>query len=290
MIAAITDFSKVLDDLAKVSGLQFIWHFTNAEWNRKVTGVQNSHNCNFCCKIKRENSGEMLKKCIYEHHVDEFFKSLKLRSPFIIHCHAGAMELIIPLILRSEFCGVLCVGTFRSPGKYGYNEYRKERMGLPEITENRLLQWGDFLGKLMQHYLEDRKLSDDTSQLISQTVTQDVRILRAVKFIRKHYRQKITAGETAMIANISKTRFTHIFTRETGYSFSDFLQRVRIGEARNLVEGSNMALGEIAESCGISDQSRMGVLFRRYFNTTPLKMRQYYREKILEAPPDSEKL
>ena len=93
-----------------------------------------------------------------------------------------------------------------------------------------------------------------------------------------------------MIANISKTRFTHIFTRETGYSFSDFLQRVRIGEARNLVEGSNMALGEIAESCGISDQSRMGVLFRRYFNTTPLKMRQYYREKILEAPPDSEKL
>lgn len=118
-------------------------------------------------------------------------------------------------------------------------------------------------------------------------LTQDIRILRAVKLIRRNFARPVKVEEAAQLANLSKAHFTHLFTNETGFSFSDFLQRVRVGSARSLVEGSDMPLSEIAERCGIQDQSRMGVLFRRYFNMSPREMRKHYRRQILELQPDT---
>lgn len=290
MIKPLRNFSKALASLSEASGLNFIWHFTNVEWKREVCANQNTHGCRFCRKIKNENSCELLKRCIQEHHIDEFFLSLKNRSPFIIHCHAGAMELIIPLIFGTEFCGVLCLGTFRSKEKCGYNEYRDAWQELPEISESKLLEWGDFLIALMKQYFDDHTAFAESDQLINQTLTQDIRILRAVKYIRENYPQKLTVEKISQVANMSKTHFIHLFSKETGYTFSDFLLRVRAGNARKLVEGSDMPLSEIADLCGFSDQCRMGVLFRRYFNTAPGKMRQHYREKILNSTQRSDDL
>lgn len=288
MLTELTNLSTALEKLSRITGLNFIWHFVNMEWKKEISSPQNGHYCTFCRRIKSEYSGELLKRCIKEHHSDEFFQSLKQRSPFVIHCHAGAMELVIPLIVNEVFCGVLCVGTFRSPQKYGYNEFIGEWQKLPEIKDKDLLQWGDFLNTLIKKYLDNQNMiPDGTTPLIPQVLTQDIRILRAVKLIRRNFARPVKVEEAAQLANLSKAHFTHLFTNETGFSFSDFLQRVRVNSARSLVEGSDMPLSEIAERCGIQDQSRMGVLFRRYFNMSPREMRKHYRRQILELQPDT---
>ena len=100
------------------------------------------------------------------------------------------------------------------------------------------------------------------------------RILWAAHYMRSRCRGPLTAGETAKACGLSVSRFLHLFRRETGYSFSDWLQRLRVAAACRLLEGSPYKLAEIAEISGIRDQSRMTYLFRRYLNTTPGKWRR----------------
>ncbi len=63
------------------------------------------------------------------------------------------------------------------------------------------------------------------------------------------------------------------------YSFSDWLQRLRVAHACRLLADSPYQLAEIAEISGIRDQSRMTVLFHRYLNMTPREYRISSRRK-----------
>lgn len=279
MLTELQKFSEMLEQLGKAAKLDFAWHFVNQEWLTAVREEQRDHSCFFCRQVKREFSRKLLRKCIKEHHETEFFQSLKLRKPYIIHCHAGAMELAVPVILKEEFSGVLCVGTFRSPGKCVYADFEKNRQLLPGIREEELLAWGNVLQTLISRYLGDMDVSPSGRPLLNQMLCQDSRILKAVVLMRLNFSRPVRVSEAAKEAGMSVSRFLHAFPKETGYSFSDFLQRIRVEHARRLVEGSDLPLGEVAERSGIGSQSRMGVLFHRYLGAAPRELRNLYRAR-----------
>ena len=277
MIAELKELSMLLDQLGQAAGLDFTWHFVNAEWREEVLECQRDHGCAFCRKIKLEHSRKYLRMCIEEHHEIEFRQALKQRQPFVIRCHAGAMELAVPIFVREEFIGILCVGTFRVPGIAGYPEFEKEREGLPVIHEEELSRWGGVLTALVQKYLFDLEVQTSGTPLLKQMLCTDTRILKAVVFLRNNFTRRIMVNELAREAGICLSRFLHLFPLETGYSFSDFLQRLRVEYARRLVEGSDLPLGEIARRSGMISQSRMGVLFHRYLGLSPRELRKRYR-------------
>ena len=277
MQAELRNFSAMLDDLSKASGLHFVWHFVDTERKEDIVDNQTNHRCPFCLKIKMETSRKYLRKCIAEHHEFEFRQALKHRSPFVIHCHAGAMELAVPIFIKEEFIGVLTAGTFRYSGSAGYPGFEKERENLPVIQEKDLTKWGKVLTTLAEQYLSGLHIASNSDPLLKQTHCLDTRILKAIALLRYNFTRKILVKEAAKEAGMCVSRFLHVFTKETGYSFSDFLQRMRVEHARRLVEGSDLSLEEIARCSGINSQSRMGVLFRRYLNTSPRELRKRYR-------------
>ena len=153
MLVELRNFSAMLDELSAASGLHFAWHFVDAERREDITASQQTHDCLFCMNIKRERSRGYLRKCIREHHEIEFNQALNRRAPFVIRCHAGAMELAVPIFIREEFVGVLTAGTFRSPGSAGYPEFEEERKNLPVIREAALMKWSKVLTTLAEQYL-----------------------------------------------------------------------------------------------------------------------------------------
>lgn len=280
MIAELKSFSMLLENLGRAAGLRFAWHFVNMEYKEDVVESQRSHSCLFCRKIKLEFSRTFLRKCIQEHHEYEFLQALKLRKPFIIRCHAGAMELAVPIFIREEFIGILTAGTFRNPGASGYPEYEAEWKALPVAHEDELMRWEKVLTDLAQQYLSGLNMPPRRTPLLEQMLCSDTRILKAVIFLQRNLTRKIMVKEAAKSAGICLSRFLHLFPQETGYSFSDYLQRLRIEHARRLVEGSDLPFGEIARRSGIPSQSRMGVLFHRYLNVSPRELRKRYRNSL----------
>ncbi len=274
MIPELMEFSKDLRSLAQFSELHFTWHFLDNSMLQSVDSTQTEHKSPFCLQLKREASKIQLRRCIHEHHEKEFRLALKERCPFVIHCHAGATELIVPIFVREEFLGILCAGTFFNPAHSGYRDSGEERRKLPCISEERLRNLGVLITAMAGRYLEKMELPSVRNPLLRQMLSHDLRIVRAVIYLRRHYAEPVQAEDVAADIHLCASHFLHIFPKETGYPFSDFLQRLRVESARKLVEGTDIPLSEIAEMCGIRYQSRMGVLFRRYLGTSPRDLRR----------------
>lgn len=73
---------------------------------------------------------------------------------------------------------------------------------------------------------------------------------------------------------VSPSHFTHLFKEAVGIGFREYLQRLRVAEAKHLIELTDLPVGAVASECGIPDQSRLARLFQRYWGVTPGALRR----------------
>jgi YesN/AraC family two-component response regulator len=81
----------------------------------------------------------------------------------------------------------------------------------------------------------------------------DYRINRVTRYISKHYAEKLTVKELARQVNLDEVYFGHLFKRETGITVHQYMTKVRVHNAENLLQGGGYKIHEVAELCGFSD-------------------------------------
>ena len=280
MLTPLLEFSKSLESLEIFGGVRFCWHFLDSSLLLSVPGVQTEHDRTPFCKKLKDVPG-MHRLCLQSHRKTAFARALRLREPFLLHCHCGCLELAVPWFPENRFAGILFAGTFADASVAGYSEFQKERSLLPVMEEPRLLALGRFLEDMMARQLAGLRFPESDPMLLPPVPTEDSRILLAAKYMRAHSSEKLTASRMAARVGLSLSRFLHLFSEEARFPFSDWLQRLRVSSALRLVEGSDVPFGTIAEVCGIIDQSRMTFLFRRYFGKTPRRMRAEARIRTM---------
>ena len=96
-------------------------------------------------------------------------------------------------------------------------------------------------------------------------------------YVRKHYREKIYLEPIAETLGISPTYLSKLFRKETGVSFQEFVNQVRVSRASDLLAYSDMSLDEIAVYVHFPSQSYFGKMFKRYRNTTPKAYRDRHK-------------
>ena len=87
-------------------------------------------------------------------------------------------------------------------------------------------------------------------------------IEKACVFMKQHYAEHIYLDQICRYAGLSKSTLLRAFTKSKGVTPYLYLQNIRIGEAKNLLE-QGVAPIEAALSTGFSDQSH----FTNYFNS-----------------------
>jgi AraC-like DNA-binding protein len=97
---------------------------------------------------------------------------------------------------------------------------------------------------------------------------------RALRYIYAEFRSPVTLEQAAVAVGVSPGYLSRIFNRELQCSFSDYVNAVRIREARRLLENTGRSVGEIAFDCGFSDHSYFSQVFRRHIGVTPSAYRQ----------------
>ncbi len=266
-------FSELLELFSAYSGMNFSWSFTD-DSDLVYLRQNQCYRTDPFCRIVKNTSPSFLKAC-RDCHLREFMKEARLvREPFLVHCHAGVELLAVPLFAKEELQGLLLGGCYYSRERKGYPAQEAERAKLPFANEKQLLALGRYLERAMQEHFGEICPEEHPLVLLHDSTTNDSRIFQAILYIKRNQTDKITVAETARMAGLSPSRFLFLFKRETGFSFSDFVQRLKVSKALRLVEGSDLAFGEIAECCGFIDQSRMSVLFNRYFGKSPGEMRK----------------
>lgn len=100
------------------------------------------------------------------------------------------------------------------------------------------------------------------------------KIQRVARYLDRNFRLPITLHEAAQMACLEDTYFSRQFKVLTGFGFLDYLTRIRLREAQQLLRSSHLPLGEISDLCGFSGGNYFGDVFRRYIGCSPTAYRK----------------
>lgn len=107
----------------------------------------------------------------------------------------------------------------------------------------------------------------------------------AMLFMGRHYkRHDLTLADIARAAGLSVAHFGRLFRREMGAPPMKHLTQVRIDRARELLNRSDLQVGEVGFAVGFADRLHFSRVFRQYVGVSP----QGFREGGWEISPPAD--
>lgn len=91
-------------------------------------------------------------------------------------------------------------------------------------------------------------------------------------YVCSHYAEKISLDDISAHVGLQKNYFCRKFKSETGLSFNNYLNRIRLDTALNLLAVSTMSVAECAVQSGFSSEKILIDWCRKIYNTTPTKL------------------
>lgn len=95
-----------------------------------------------------------------------------------------------------------------------------------------------------------------------------------VEFIHSHYHQKITLEDLSEQFYLSEGTISERIKQKTAMTFVEYLTYYRILKSMELLETTNLTIGEIASEVGFSDSRYFSTVFKKYTGVTPTNFRQ----------------
>ena len=84
-----------------------------------------------------------------------------------------------------------------------------------------------------------------------------------MSYISVHYHDEITVDTISSYVNKSKNYFSYLFKKEMGISFTEYLNKYRIEEAKKRMETTTDLNAEIAGKVGFRDEKYFSAVFRK---------------------------
>lgn len=97
---------------------------------------------------------------------------------------------------------------------------------------------------------------------------------RVLDYIAFHYCEQLSLKQIADKLGVSVSRVAHLVKQHTGKTVWQHIMRMRIGQARRLLESTDEQCSQIALTAGFCDQSYFTKHFRRLTGTTPARYRR----------------
>lgn len=101
------------------------------------------------------------------------------------------------------------------------------------------------------HALESLLLELD-ARLPVEGARVDPRVSEAIGYILAHLGERLSIEALSRRANLSPSRFAHLFRSETGLAPAQFVTEQRMQRARRLLERTHLNVGEIAAEIGMA--------------------------------------
>ncbi|NOU72449.1 AraC family transcriptional regulator [Paenibacillus sp. LMG 31458] len=130
------------------------------------------------------------------------------------------------------------------------------------------IRYDKFVEKLSSYWRKlARQLVDDHALEVSPVIRS------AIVYINEHHQEKMLLTEIAQHCYLSTYYFAHLFKKETGLSFVDFLNKVRIEKSAYFLEKTELSVREIAAHVGIHDANYFARKFRMVMGCSPTDYR-----------------
>ncbi|MCR4689791.1 MAG: response regulator [Lachnospiraceae bacterium] len=146
--------------------------------------------------------------------------------------------------------------------------FRSRKDYLPSLLEI------DDLERLKSWFLD--KLTDACRNVTLRAQRQTDNVVdKARSYIDENYSRDISLEEVSRNADISAYYFSKLFKEGTGVTFIEYLTKVRIEKAKQLIAAGELSMKEICQQVGYSDPNYFSRIFKKNVGVTPTE----YKEK-----------
>jgi len=127
--------------------------------------------------------------------------------------------------------------------------------------------------KLIETIQEKLQTAPDAEPVSADGSRYSAGMLKALEHIRKNLGSDMSVEEVAEHIHKTPNYFSHLFKKEVGVSFSEYLNRSRIDEAKSLMKTTNLLAYEISEKIGYRDYRYFVEVFKKLEGCPPSEYR-----------------
>ncbi len=197
------------------------------------------------------------------------------KKPMMQICHAGLVEMVVPILYREEAIGYVMLGHIRMSGTQDIKELTKELpvegelaeeifKTLPAFEENRIrsiMNMAEMLGKyiILENLVHPR---------------ENENLERIKKFVLENLDKRLTVQLISGGVHISKSSLYNLIHENYGSTVSEYINEVKIERAKELLMKTDMPVEDISEKLAFSSPAYFGKVFKRAVGISPLKFRK----------------
>lgn len=213
--------------------------------------------------------------------------------------HAGDAMLILPYVLHSyESTGdvgfVLVIADMDYVGEF-HNEISNLELPSPFFRKEDLSQIGQGALDLLTISSNNINARYESEKGMFMTLLSDIFCMiptikrkrpsepniteKMILYINDNIRNSIQAKDVARDLGISVYYISHIFSKELGISFSEYVSRQRLALAKDMIKDTHMSFTDISYETGFSNPRTFQRSFKQQFNMTATEWRKQCNEK-----------
>lgn len=128
----------------------------------------------------------------------------------------------------------------------------------------------EYMKGVMQHYHSRRQYGKEVTE--------------AIEYIHQCFHQDISLKQIADKVSMSANHLSTLFNKETGQSVVDYIQLLRVEQARAMLTETHLKSYEVADKVGFSDHSYFSRVFKKVTGVGP----RQYRRRWLQDEEGSE--
>lgn len=267
------ELKNVLRDLYEISGFRISVYNQEmrevAAYPEKMGGF---------CQILQKNQYAL--ECCVKSDQNAFSEVRKTGRVMLYRCPFGLYEAVAPLFSFGVLSGYLMMGqavdTF--PGSrdgitrqsIGYVEEDnreqliKEIEEIPSTTREKILSCIRIMDICAQYITLSNRFTLKKEDLAQETC----------RYLLEHLHEKITMEQICREFFCSRTTLAQAFKRRYQCGVGQYLIRLRMEKAQQLLNSSERSISEIAVLCGFSDQNYFSRMFCKAIGVSPTEYRK----------------
>lgn len=113
--------------------------------------------------------------------------------------------------------------------------------------------------------------------LVRGSAHSDAVVRATERYLEQHFREHHAVADAVAHSGVAERTLKRRFKAATGSSLIDYVQNLRIEEAKRLLEGGGQPVDEIGYEIGYEDASFFRRLFKRVVGLTPSQYRRMFR-------------
>jgi len=211
------------------------------------------------------------------------------QEPMTVTCELGLCDTAVPVRLGDQLIGFLQTGqifkkkptnaqfdhTVRIVAEWGI-EVEKEQLKKAFFSSKVLTpKQYDAMIKLLSIFAQHISMVSN-QVLVHRENAEPPMITRAKEFIEKNQTEDLSLEQVSKAVNTSTFYFCKMFKKATGLNFTDYVSRVRVEKAKNLLLNPNLRVSEIAYEIGFQSLTHFNRVFKKITGQSPTE----YREQL----------